>query len=40
VDLLNLNLGVEGLGEAEKRIARFLEAFKKDGTRITDNQDF
>ncbi len=40
VDLLNLNLGVESLGEAEKRIARFLEAFKKDGTRLTENLDF
>jgi len=40
VDLLNLNLGVEGLAEAEKRIARFLEAFTKDGTRMTENLDF
>jgi malate synthase len=40
VDLLNLNLGVESLPEAERRIARFLEAFKKDGTRITENLDF
>ena len=40
VDLLNLNLGVETLGEAEQRIARFLETFKKDGTRITENLDF
>lgn len=40
VDLLNLNLGVENLAEAETRIARFLEAFKKDGTRMTENLDF
>jgi len=40
VDLLNLNLGVETLAEAEGRIARFLAAFKKDGTRLTENQDF
>ncbi|MBK9796732.1 MAG: malate synthase [Holophagaceae bacterium] len=40
VDLLNLNLGVEDLAEADRRIARFLEAFRKDGTRITENLDF
>jgi malate synthase len=40
VDLLNLNLGVEHLAEAEKRSATFLETFKKDGTRITENLDF
>ncbi|WP_306591515.1 hypothetical protein [Geothrix sp. 21YS21S-4] len=40
VDLLNLNLGVEGLAEAEARIARFLATFEKEGTRITENLDF
>jgi malate synthase len=40
VDLLNINLGLDDLAEAEKRIARFLEAFAKDGTRITENLDF
>jgi len=40
VDLLNLNLGVEILPEAERRIATFLETFKKDGIRITENLDF
>ena len=40
VDLLNINLGLDDLAVAEKRIARFLEAFKKDGTRITENLDF
>jgi len=40
VDLLNINLGLAGLAVAEQRIAGFLEAFKKDGTRITENLDF
>ncbi|MCE1203069.1 MAG: hypothetical protein LWW79_00445 [Holophagaceae bacterium] len=40
VDLLNLNLGVEQLSEAERRITLFLEAFGKDGTRLTGNLDF
>ncbi|WP_257309985.1 hypothetical protein [Geothrix fuzhouensis] len=40
VDLLNLNLGLEDLAEAEQRIARFFETFKKDGTRMTENLDF
>ncbi|WP_243294188.1 hypothetical protein [Geothrix mesophila] len=40
VDLLNLNLGVESLSEAEQRIATFLQTFSKNGTRITENLDF
>jgi malate synthase len=40
VDLLNLNLGLEDLGEAAKRIAQYLDAFGRDGTRITGNLDF
>jgi malate synthase len=40
VDLLNLNLGVTDLAEAERRIVQFLEAFRKDGTRLTGNLDF
>jgi malate synthase len=40
VDLLNLNLGLDDLVVAEQRIARFLEAFKHDGTRMTENLDF
>ena len=40
VDLLNLNLGVDDLAVAEQRIARFIVAFKKDGTRMTENLDF
>jgi len=40
IDLLNLNLGLEDLATAEQRIARFLERFAKDGTRVTENLDF
>jgi malate synthase len=40
IDLLNLNLGVHHLTEAEKRIAQLIEAFKRDGTRLTENQDW
>jgi malate synthase len=40
VDLLNLNLGVENLQEAQHRIERYLEAFRRDGTRLTENLDF
>ncbi|WP_243305127.1 hypothetical protein [Geothrix oryzisoli] len=40
VDLLNLNLGLDDLAEAEARIARFFATFSKDGTRITENLDF
>ncbi len=40
VDLLNLNLGVTDPAEAERRIAQFLEAFRKERTRITANLDF
>jgi len=40
VDLLNIDLGLDDLSSAEARIARFLETFKKDGTRITENLDF
>ncbi|GLH71112.1 malate synthase [Geothrix rubra] len=40
VDLLNLNLGVTDLAEADRRITRFLETFREDGTRITANLDF
>jgi malate synthase len=40
VDLLNIDLGLDDLPKAETRIARFLEAFKEDGTRITENLDF
>jgi malate synthase len=40
IDLLNINLNNPELGEAKNRIQRYVEAFKKDGTRITDNLDF
>jgi len=40
VDLLNINLGLDDLHIAQSRIARYLQAFGSDGTRITENQDF
>ena len=40
IDLLNVNLGVSNLGEAQQRIARLRAAFERDGTRITENLDF
>ena len=40
VDLLNINLGLDDLHIAQTRIAAYLDAFKKDGTRLTENQDF
>ncbi len=40
VDLLNINLDNHDLAVARERIARYLEAFRRDGTRITENLDF
>ena len=40
IDLLNLNLGIHDLQMAEARIQRFLQTFRKDGTRLTENLDF
>ncbi|MFN7958534.1 MAG: hypothetical protein U0P46_09460 [Holophagaceae bacterium] len=40
VDLLNLNLDIENLSEAERRIARFFDTYRQEGTRITENLDF
>ena len=40
VDLLNVNLDLADLAEAENRIARYFEAFGRDGHRITENLDF
>jgi malate synthase len=40
VDLLNINLDNHDLAAARQRIARYLEAFGRDGTRITENVDF
>ena len=40
IDLLNLNLGNNDLATARSRIKSYIEAFERDGTRITENQDF
>jgi malate synthase len=40
IDLLNLNLDNHDLEIARQRIARYLDAFDRDGTRITGNLDF
>ena len=40
VDLLNLNLNNADLDEAHRRIRSYLDAFRRDGTRITENLDF
>jgi malate synthase len=40
IDLLNLNLDNHDLEEARSRIARYIEAFRRDGTRLTGNLDF
>jgi malate synthase len=40
IDLLNLNLNNHDLGRARERIARYIQAFQVDGTRITENLDF
>lgn len=40
IGLLNLNLNVVDLSVSEERIRRFLDAFGRDGTRITCNLDF
>ena len=40
IDLLNITLGNHDLGEARRRIRLLIEAFRKDGTRITENLDF
>ena len=40
IDLLNITLDNHDLAEAKRRIARLAEAFRKDGTRITENLDF
>ncbi|MGE0157942.1 MAG: malate synthase [Gemmatimonadales bacterium] len=40
IDLLNLNLENFDLDTARKRIRMYLDAFAKDGTRITKNLDF
>ncbi len=40
IDLLNANLDNHDLAEAERRIRRLLEAFTRDGTRLTENLDW
>jgi len=40
VDLLNLNLDVENLEEARRRIRLYVDAFRNEGIRITRNLDF
>src|SRR5205823_1718000 len=40
VDLLNINLDNHDLTEAKRRIRLLTDAFRKDGTRITENVDF
>ena len=40
IDLLNINLNNHDLKTAKWRIKKYMEAFKKDGTRITENLDF
>lgn len=40
IDLLNINLDNEDLQQAKERIAMYMDAFRKDGTRITKNLDF
>jgi isocitrate lyase len=40
IDLLNINLNNHDLKTAKWRIKQYMEAFKKDGTRITENLDF
>jgi malate synthase len=40
IDLLNLNLNNHDLANARSRIRSYIEAFERDGTRITENLDF
>lgn len=40
IDLLNINLNITDLALAKQRIREYLDAFGRDGTRITHNLDF
>jgi malate synthase len=40
IDLLNINLDNHDLQEAKRRITLLTEAFRRDGTRVTENLDF
>jgi len=40
IDLLNINLNNTTLDVAKKRISLFMDRFKKEGIRITENLDY
>jgi malate synthase len=40
IDLLNINLNNTDLNESKRRIRMLADAFRKDGTRVTENLDF
>lgn len=40
IDLLNINLDNHDLDEARRRIGLYMDAYARDGTRITENLDF
>jgi malate synthase len=40
IDLLNINIGSSDLETAKTRIRAYIEAFERDGTRLTENPDF
>ncbi len=40
IDLLNINIDNHDLAEARRRIRLFMDAFRRDGTRTTENMDF
>jgi malate synthase len=40
IDLLNINLDNSNLELAKERMKKYMDAFRKDGTRITENVDF
>ena len=40
IDLLNINLNNEDLGEGKRRVAAYIKEFKETGRRITENLDY
>ena len=40
IDLLNITLDNHDLGKAKRLIGQYMDAFGRDGTRITENLDF
>ena len=40
IDLLNANIDNHDLAEARRRIRALADAFRRDGTRVTENLDF